>query len=67
MKDFQSSSTEQKQYVAAVCPEYESMMDNLQNSSIRHGNDEISCENCAHWDNGRCEIFDEVLTGIDQT
>lgn len=29
----------------------------------------VSCETCIHWEEGRCNIdlFDKVLTGLDQT
>jgi len=61
----ESPSNEQKRYVAAVCPEYQPYVE-LSNKSNRLEN-EISCDGCIHWQDGRCGIFDEVLTGLDQT
>jgi hypothetical protein len=30
---------------------------------------EVSCTTCGHWENDRCNInvFDRILTGLDQT
>jgi hypothetical protein len=61
----ESPSEEQKKYVAAVCPEYHPHNFALGNN-VADG-DTVSCDGCIHWDNGRCVIFDDVLTGIDQT
>jgi hypothetical protein len=61
-----SPSMEQKRYVASVCPEYRSRVVAL-SESIAEEEQMISCDGCIHWNNGRCVIFDEVLTGIDQT
>lgn len=66
MERRESPSMEQKRYVASVCPEYRSRMAALSDSVV--GQESIvSCDGCIHWNNGRCVIFDEVLTGIDQT
>ncbi|NLO81480.1 MAG: hypothetical protein GX094_00225 [Clostridiales bacterium] len=62
----ESPSMEQKRYVASVCPEYRSKMAAL-SESVDTEEQVISCDGCIHWNNGRCIIFDEVLTGIDQT
>ncbi len=61
----ESPSDEQKRYVAAVCPEYQSYLELATNGSSLEN--EITCDECIHWRNGRCGIFDEVLTSIDQT
>ncbi len=57
-------SMEQKRYVATVCPEYSPANQGFVNS-VEPRDD--SCEICLHWNEGACVIFDEVLTGIDQT
>ncbi|NMA95398.1 MAG: hypothetical protein GX974_05110 [Clostridiales bacterium] len=58
-------SNEQKRYVAAVCPEFESYVAlAMRDSSVEN---EVSCDECIHWDDGRCDIFDDILTSIDQT
>lgn len=62
----ESPSMEQKRYVASVCPEYRSRTAALTNSK-ETSRETVSCEGCLHWNSGRCVIFDEVLTGIDQT
>jgi hypothetical protein len=65
--DFRESpSAEQKKYVASVCAEYRSRTAALSNS-IEIRDETVSCEGCIHWNNGRCVIFDDVLTGLDQT
>jgi len=61
-----STSEEQKKYVAAVCPEYTPHSSGALSNKI-NGGDTVSCDSCIHWDNGKCVIFDDVLTGIDQT
>jgi hypothetical protein len=66
MENRESPSMEQKKYVASVCPEYRSRMVAL-NDNVNAQEQIVSCEGCIHWNNGRCVIFDEVLTGIDQT
>lgn len=66
MANEEHPSMEQKKYVASVCPEYRSRT--LAFSSSREVTKEtVSCEGCLHWNSGRCVIFDDVLTGIDQT
>ncbi len=65
MKRREAPSFEQKRYVAAVCPEYSPAYEGFVNSAT--GMREDSCDICLHWNDGACEIFDEVLTGIDQT
>jgi len=62
----ESPSEEQKKYVAAVCPEYHPHTSKALGNNVVDS-DTVSCDSCIHWDNGRCVIFDEVLTGIDQT
>lgn len=65
MGDIANPSNEQKRYVAAVCPEFESYVElSMNNRTVEN---EISCDECTHWDDGRCDIFDEILTSIDQT
>jgi len=53
------ASKEQLKAVASLCPEFESKMDNS----------EESCEVCANWNGQKCliDIFDDVLEGMDQT
>lgn len=62
--EWEAPSVEQKMYVAAVCPEYSPDSEGFVNS-IEMRDD--TCDICLHWNDGACEIFDEVLTGIDQT
>lgn len=64
MDNKKAPSLEQKRYVASVCPEYSPNNGNFVNSA---GMGEGSCDMCLHWNDGACVIFDEVLTGIDQT
>lgn len=66
MENRESPSMEQKRYVASVCPEYRSRMVAL-SDNVNVEDPVVSCEGCIHWNNGRCAIFDKVLTGIDQT
>lgn len=61
----ESPSNEQKRYVAAVCPEFQSYVELAMRDDALEN--EVSCDECTHWDNGRCDIFDEILTSIDQT
>lgn len=61
----ESPSMDQKKYVASVCPEYRSRVNALGSSA--ESEDFISCDGCIHWNNAHCIIFDDVLTGIDQT
>lgn len=65
LADIVSPSNEQKRYVAAVCPEFQSYMAfKMQDKSLEN---EVNCDECIHWDNGECDIFDDILTSIDQT
>lgn len=68
MSNWEVTSVEQKKYVAAVCPEYSPAegADKAFVSSTAEIRDD-SCDICLHWNDGECVIFDEVLTGIDQT
>ena len=65
MASREAPSVEQKRYVAAVCPEYSPDNEGFVNSAMEIRDD--SCDACLHWNDGACVIFDEVLTGIDQT
>lgn len=57
-------SNEQKKYVASVCPEFHPGYDAFVNIS---DDGDATCDICIHWNDGECVIFDDVLTGIDQT
>lgn len=53
--------------VGKMCPGYspdEKFSDTIQNDSAN-----ISCSTCVHWKNGMCrvDLFDEVLSSLDQT
>lgn len=53
--------------VGKMCPAYkpnESFVDSINNDL-----DSVSCSTCVHWKKGLCEIdlFDEVLSSLDQT
>jgi len=65
VKNREAPSFEQKRYVAAVCPEYSPVNQGFVNKSVEMEDD--SCDICLHWNDGKCVIFDEVLTGLDQT
>lgn len=63
--DFQlTPSTEQKMYVASVCPEFKPMTRFVSSSGKTNA---YSCDVCQHWKDGKCGIFNEVLSSIDQT
>ncbi|NLI60265.1 MAG: hypothetical protein GX375_02390 [Clostridiales bacterium] len=65
MEKREAPSFEQKKYVATVCPEYSPRDEAFVNRAMEISDD--SCDKCLHWNDGQCVIFDEVLTGIDQT
>lgn len=61
------SSKDQLMMVAINCPGYEATNNNFTNSI--GANNCKSCDNCNNWQNHKCiiNLFDEVLTSIDQT
>ncbi|NLJ41181.1 MAG: hypothetical protein GX352_06185 [Clostridiales bacterium] len=65
MTERETPSFEQKRYVASVCPEFHPRNEGFLSNTIDVG--DVTCDACIHWNDGECGIFDEVLTGIDQT
>lgn len=61
------ANMEQMMHVANSCPGYNATRAGIV-SGIGKENGK-SCANCDHWENNRCNInlFDEVLTSLDQT
>ncbi len=61
------ANIQQMMHVANSCPGYSSTHSDIQ-SNIG-GTHSKSCANCNHWQNDKCNInlFDQVLTGLDQT
>ncbi|MCR1898722.1 hypothetical protein NSA47_06915 [Irregularibacter muris] len=59
-------SKEQLMIVGTNCPEYNAINPGF--SATIGGKYSESCENCHYWENNRCQIdvFDDVLTSIDQ-
>lgn len=56
----------QLEAVGQMCPGYDYIgSDSWVTSSNTDG---VSCETCIHWEDHRCNIdlFDKVLTGLDQ-
>jgi hypothetical protein len=64
MEVYSMASSEQKKAVAASCWGYR-QEESLTSSA---GVLDKSCENCGHWDGEKCivDLFDKVLTGLDQ-
>lgn len=59
-------SKEQLMIVAVNCPKYDGINPGFSATiGSKYG---ASCENCHHWQKDRCQvdIFDDVLTSIDQ-
>lgn len=65
LADIENPSNEQKRYVAAVCPEFESHVEQVLNNDTVEN--EVNYDECNHWDDGNCNVFDGILTSIDQT
>lgn len=61
------SSKMQLDTVGKMCPEYNAKEED--SAIFQYTNFDISCNTCIHWKKGRCEIdlFDEVLSSLDQT
>lgn len=61
------ASKDQLMMVAVNCPGYKANENNVINS-IGASNCK-SCNNCDNWQNHKCvvNLFDEVLTSVDQT
>ena len=59
------SSAEQLMAVAFNCSDYSPVISTATSSM----NSDISCVTCANWKNNKCaiDVFDKVLTGLDQT
>ncbi|SKA91619.1 hypothetical protein SAMN05428976_11738 [Clostridium sp. USBA 49] len=62
-----TAGEEQMMMVAANCSGYEAISNAMTNSI--GGCNSKSCSNCKHWSNQNCSInlFDSVLTSVDQT
>ena len=61
------SNEEQKMHVANSCPGYRGIREGFE-SSIGSENS-MSCDNCRYLRNDKCQknLFDDVLTSLDQT
>ena len=59
-------SKEQLMIVATNCPEYSAINSGFSATiGAKYG---ASCENCHHWEDHKCQVdvFDDVLTSVDQ-
>ncbi len=61
-----TASENQLMMVAVNCPGYDSTESNVTNTIGAHNSK--SCDNCKHWEENKCNInlFDPVLTSLDQ-
>jgi hypothetical protein len=61
------ASKQQMAHVAVECPGYEPMREHLVSTIGAEGG--VSCGNCHNWQNERCvvNLFDKVLSSLDQT
>lgn len=59
------ASADQRRLVGISCPDYRS--ESLVSSVVSYMSK--ACDTCEHWDGAECtiDVFDEVLTGLDQT
>lgn len=59
-------SFEQMKSIAEQCSYFKPANENVLSSAnvAEHG---INCTLCVHYDNARCNIMDDILTGMDQT
>ena len=59
-------SLEQMRVIAEQCPYFAPGRTPGVRSDISGGH-QINCTMCAHYDEGKCRIKDEILSSIDQT
>lgn len=62
-------SEDQLTAVAQSCRDFESNTRGYIGSVMSSAAEQISCSVCDHWDGAKCQIdvFDKVLTSLDQT
>lgn len=62
-------SEDQLTAVAQSCSHFESSTRGYVANVMSSAAEQISCSECMHWDGARCKIdvFDDVLTSLDQT
>ncbi|MDD3839281.1 MAG: hypothetical protein PHP06_01735 [Clostridia bacterium] len=60
MQDY--TSKQERMSVAQRCPEYRPISREMMSS-----NNLLSCEQCKHWDDGKCKIYDDVVSTIPET
>ena len=65
------ASYDQMKAVAQSCPGYNPVRNQAQVTSVLNvtSPETISCASCRHWDGKQCaiDLFDKVLTNLDQT
>ena len=63
------ASDDQLTAVGQSCRDYESQSRNFISSIASTTAENISCKSCEHWNGAICtiDVFDKVLTSLDQT
>jgi hypothetical protein len=62
------ASQAQMKAAAQLCSKYSPISKNLQELTATVANiDEPRCDMCEFWKSGDCDIFDEIITSMDQT
>jgi len=65
------SNLQEMRAVAHQCPEYVYIGDARAGlmAVMDESSNDVRCDTCVHWENNRCSIdmYDRVLTGLDQT